>query len=194
MPYSNSMCAKAEAPAGVDSECEAVGTRRGPQRGEATERGNTGLQDHGTCRQPNREPKLKRFSHSRTCSLSAKQRPNVPTGLHKGSEAHWAPQSCRRTASISGRLACGISKQRAAATATPRSRDRGREQILELEGITSSPFGISLEAMAPHVRNAARITPARCGFGRCVSLTNAVARELPLPRANLHGVAGLLPA
>ena len=30
----------------------------GTQRGEATDHGNTGLQDHGTCRQPNRELKL----------------------------------------------------------------------------------------------------------------------------------------
>jgi hypothetical protein len=38
------MCGKAEAAAGDDPECEAVGTCRGPQQGEATDHANTGLQ------------------------------------------------------------------------------------------------------------------------------------------------------
>ena len=52
------MYGKAEATVGDDPECEAAGTRRGTQRGEATDHGNTGLQDHGNCRQPNRALKL----------------------------------------------------------------------------------------------------------------------------------------
>ena len=58
MPCSKNMCGKAEATAGDDPKCEVVGTRRGTQRGEATDRGNTGQQDPGTFRQPNRELKL----------------------------------------------------------------------------------------------------------------------------------------
>ena len=44
MPCSRNMCEKAEATADDDPECEAVGTRQS-QRGEATDYGNTGLQD-----------------------------------------------------------------------------------------------------------------------------------------------------
>ena len=58
MPCSKNMCGKAEATAGDDPKCEAVGTRRGIQRGEATDRGNTEQQDHGTFRHPNRELNL----------------------------------------------------------------------------------------------------------------------------------------
>ena len=56
MHCSKNMCGKAEATAGDDPEREAVGTRRGTQRGEATR--GTRTTDHGTCRQPNRELKL----------------------------------------------------------------------------------------------------------------------------------------
>ncbi len=72
MHCSKSMCGTAEATAGNDPEREAVGTCRGTQRGEAAPHGNTALQDHGACQQPNGELKLAHLKpeakHVESCS------------------------------------------------------------------------------------------------------------------------------